>query len=589
MEWQRGVQLVAEVAEAISHAHLNDVFHRDLKPANILVRYDGTVCVVDFGLAVQESEQERLKGERAGSPAYMSPEQVRGCSHHLDGRADVWSLGVILYEVLSGRRPFRGADLLDEILHRPPRSPREMSGESIPRPLEEICLQTLAKDASDRPNAMDFARDLRDILAALETTNTRVKYPTNEQERRRAVVELAERARFWGEKPSVMRLPDPLSYFTFVKLTARDLWSETESRMMAQATRLLSIAGIATLVLIIACFVLSRHLINENAERRINALTTQLGSADADRVEAVLRSMAPYRPRINARIQERFSASQLNGNHGQALRYALALGDSQTRLDYLCNCVITSEAADTDEIRSLVLDAGRLDVPRVCSMLWDELEQPGLAGAGLHHIWPRMDAADRALIEHSDGRVQTEFAFCQSMTLRDFPTLAARLRDACYRPLRVRPYKVDDEVLVAAIWVRDPADWRFEYDIPLAQLPDADRGWRSQAFHVVDVGVYRAEDAGRTTGTRGCAVWLAGQSQQAAPRIVTAAIESGHVAIPQSDDSVVLALASLGNVTDGSTAAVAVVRSADAPSPNARVLSCQRSPPRLLRRLGWVI
>jgi serine/threonine protein kinase/tetratricopeptide (TPR) repeat protein len=156
--------LMAQVADALHHAHKQGFVHRDIKPSNILIDREGSAWVADFGLAVAESAQRRLAGEVSGTPAYMTPEQTRGDVQYLDGRADIWSVGVILYELLTGRRPFAGAtveEVFAEISRKEPRPPR-MIDESIPQPLEQIVLKCLRKPVADRySTAHDLARDLR--------------------------------------------------------------------------------------------------------------------------------------------------------------------------------------------------------------------------------------------------------------------------------------------------------------------------------------------------------------------------------------------------------------------------------------------
>lgn len=131
--------------------------------------------VADFGLALHEDEQRHHRDQISGSPAYMAPEMVRGESHRLDGRADIWSSGVILYELLTGRNPFAGEtidELFDEIQHREPKPPR-MIDNSIPAELERITLRCLCKNVTDRYNtAADLAGDLRDWLEGKSTHQT---------------------------------------------------------------------------------------------------------------------------------------------------------------------------------------------------------------------------------------------------------------------------------------------------------------------------------------------------------------------------------------------------------------------------------
>jgi eukaryotic-like serine/threonine-protein kinase len=157
------VRIVVRVAEALHHAHQKGLIHRDVKPANILLQSDGHPVVADFGLALRAEDFARRR-ELAGTPAYMSPEQARCEGHRIDARTDVFSLGIVFYELLTGRRPFSGntvSELLEQIKEAEPRPPRQLD-DSIPRELDRICQKALSKRLSDRySTARDLADDLR--------------------------------------------------------------------------------------------------------------------------------------------------------------------------------------------------------------------------------------------------------------------------------------------------------------------------------------------------------------------------------------------------------------------------------------------
>ncbi len=158
--------IVATMAEALHHAHSRGLVHRDVKPANILLDVWGQPHLTDFGLALRDEDFGR-RARHAGTPAYMSPEQARGEGHRVDGRCDVFSLGAVFYELLTGRMAFTGTsreELLGRIIRLEVRPPRQID-DAIPREVERICLKAMAKRAADRYNtALDMADDLRQYL-----------------------------------------------------------------------------------------------------------------------------------------------------------------------------------------------------------------------------------------------------------------------------------------------------------------------------------------------------------------------------------------------------------------------------------------
>ncbi len=176
---QEAVALVARVAAALHFAHSKGLVHRDIKPGNILIDSEDAPYVCDFGLALKE-ENYGKGPQLAGTLRYMSPEQARRDGHHVDGRTDIYSLGVVLYELLTGKTPFpgRGETLLNFIATQEVRPPRQFN-HKIPQDLERICLKSLANRLSDRyTTALDFSEELRAFESTLEAGSSKTEDST---------------------------------------------------------------------------------------------------------------------------------------------------------------------------------------------------------------------------------------------------------------------------------------------------------------------------------------------------------------------------------------------------------------------------
>ena len=161
MDWRESLHFISQIMRGLSHAHSRGIIHRDIKPQNIMVLRDGSVKVADFGIACLANAGQTLTQEALGSVHYISPEQARG--DRIDARSDIYSAGVVLYEMLTGRLPFEGDSAVSvaiQHLSSVPLAPRDIDP-SIPEPLELICMKAMNSDPDKRyPTADAMLEDL---------------------------------------------------------------------------------------------------------------------------------------------------------------------------------------------------------------------------------------------------------------------------------------------------------------------------------------------------------------------------------------------------------------------------------------------
>lgn len=179
--------IASQVAEGLGFAHERGIVHRDVKPANVMVMKNGLVKITDFGIAQMSSASRTMSGMVMGSPKYMSPEQVVGQA--VDGRSDIFSLAVVLYEMLTGKTPFAGDNIsaiMYQILNDEPIPPKAFN-QNIPDAINYIVLKALAKHPDKRyQNAKDMARDLK-RYKTMEVPAVGETLPSTERMERRAL------------------------------------------------------------------------------------------------------------------------------------------------------------------------------------------------------------------------------------------------------------------------------------------------------------------------------------------------------------------------------------------------------------------
>ncbi len=490
------LRLLVKTAEGLHEIHQCGFAHRDIKPDNIIIGLDGAPRILDYGLALHEDLQKDKSGERAGTTAFMSPEQVRGHSDKLDGRTDIWSLGVILYLVIAKRLPFQGdtkVEIHQNILTQPVRPPRQIKDNVATIQLEEICFRALRKNPEERfSTAHDFADTLKFAINVLPQ-----EVLLEEASRNRALtrseqlsIQLARYASIWKAQPASGNLPSLYSYFRFQAGTSKSCWSEAESKLMAAATRKLVRLGLL-LSLLAFVFFLSQSLLNRH--RRDDALRDLVSVIQTTPISDVIftyQELSAFAPEeAYAAIEKSFeSVATSDLLLEEKIRLAIVLLKDRPELGPLLRKrLLDARPDEVEALRELTIDtdivASTLKESKRQQLSKIIFESPSVDG--IEELRPDLPDSINEIVEGCGGKVTRRFAVCFEMPLTQFKKLSAEMRAYQYRPVVVQPwFNGHREQVVSAIWHRDSADWKITYDLSPA---DFSALISRETMHLIDV------------------------------------------------------------------------------------------------------
>ena len=490
------LRLLVKIANAVHEIHRSGFAHRDIKPDNIIIGLDGEPRIVDYGLALHEDLQREKSGERAGTTSYMSPEQIHGHSEKLDGRTDIWSLGVILYLVVAKRLPFQGdnkQDIQENILGQPVRPPRQINGNVATIELENICFRSLKKNPEERfSTAQDFAAALEsaiDVLPEeilLEEASRHRKLTKNEQ----CSIQLARQAKVWNADSRIRKLPNLFRYVSFRCNTHRSRWSESESKMMSAATSHFYRLGLLLCLLIVVFLFAQAQATKFRNEVALREMVATLRKTPIEEIESKFDELSKFSPiKSYAKVESAFEEANSNPQlFEDKVRYAIILSRTNPEMrDTLKEKLIDALPNEIETLRRLTLD---VEAPaNVLDDHWRRRLSKSIVASplvdGIEDIWPTAPESLVDPIRASGGDLSARFAWCPRMPLAKFKQISDELRDFYYRPVCLRPWiSGKGKQVVAAIWHRDAVDWKITYGLSPSDFLEMKL---DEPMHLIDV------------------------------------------------------------------------------------------------------
>ncbi|HET9228060.1 MAG TPA: serine/threonine-protein kinase, partial [Thermoanaerobaculia bacterium] len=357
MSLQFIVDVVSQVAEALDYAHAHRVIHRDVKPANILITADNKVKITDFGIARLDTSNLTQEGQLLGTPNYMAPEQIQG--KEIDHRADLFALGVVLYEMLTRHKPFQGENLTvvsHRIVYDHFTPPKEYARD-LPPGVEQVLDRALEKDPSRRyQRARDLAEDLRRVLSASRDD-------LNETLSIASWAPGTEPARYTTPPSGVVTTVSAGSSGTPPPMAAKPAPPPKKPRQPMSTRRVLMFAGVAAVIAILAAAAILLAISWSGAKDEAAVAATPVQDATQARYLALVKQGETFRDQLKfaEAIQAFGQAMQLAPQGEKARIYGEVQRTEELAADYLKTLDRAGKIATHLADAKIALQDGRFD------------------------------------------------------------------------------------------------------------------------------------------------------------------------------------------------------------------------------------